>query len=43
VQLPYISINFLVEELLLMSFDYVTLITAVIVGCQCITVEKNKY
>jgi len=43
VQILYNWINFLVEELIMMSFDHLTLITVVIVGCQCITVEQNRY
>jgi len=34
---------FRVEELYVMSFDHVTLITTVIVGCQCIAMVQNRY
>jgi len=44
VQLLYISLNLLMKEILVMSFDHPTLITAVIiVGCQCITMVQNRY
>jgi len=44
VQLLYINFFlFRVEELYVMSFDHVTLITTVIVGCQCIAMVQNRY
>jgi len=44
VQLLYSNMNVLVEELIWWALiDHLTLITAVIVGCQCITIEQNRY